>query len=739
MVIFTIFLTSLYAVPSAQSYQFGSDPKKWSDSEVESFLFMSQVQNKTGLNRNSNLCIEMTEPVPGGKQSMRIISKVGDNGKGGLFQTGKAEIAKGSPEEQDLNRIRQIAKMASGYQSAIMNYDETAGAPTVNHDTKSYMTAQVIGYTDGEGISGTLSASLSNSGQSFSSNKQLGMYRANYLAQELGLADSFGQVKRSSIQAESAMRDKKFAPIRNCATWRTAEVRMSFQTGSKITDENTWAMSTQMAPEKQRLMMQYEAARQVREALSTLNNSVMKVESPWPSPSPGATPHPDRPYYEMGTEYKNFCTTALKWFQQPRTLGQSSRYFYFDHCKAAGTTSGSAACAFNCDQGNLYLSPAGLNNGGPIAFRPMFTMVDAAKLKPNTEPVTHQQFEELAKLAVRDNGILASLKPMQDQRATQLDQALKSAFPECASDSKSFQDLKTLVAQVEPVIGECRFQSPYSAITADNKCAQAATALSPGGSGLSQGGKSGKLMKCINMKRVMDSMYSLGECRPGAEFNKVTFPHMNVNIGCKFCGSGWSTHSGAASFKERYDGSITHFHDQNTTSQSPTFGNLQKPGVHQISNCADCSCANKSQKLAKIFTVEEASKDKSVIDSIDKNSCYCTPPIAPSCAVGPQGATGESEYSSLGQRYFYNSCSENFVDVSSIAPSANQKDVQILALVKQFNSGCGTDPKQCSQNLSQARAKVNSMLCENQGVKVPTDDPVRDCAQENNQVAPDAE
>jgi hypothetical protein len=79
------------------------------------------------------------------------------------------------------------------------------------------------------------------------------------------------------------------------------------------------------------------------------------------------------------------------------------------------------------------------------------------------------------------------------------------------------------------------------------------------------------------------------------------------------------------------------------------------------------------------------------------------------------------------------------VDVSSIAPNANQKDVQILELVKQFNSGCGTDPKQCSQNLSQARAKVNNMLCENQGVKVPTDDPVRDCSQENAQVATDAE
>ncbi len=709
----------------AGAYEFPADPKLWTDAEVESFLFLSQIQGKTGLNSQSNLCIAVSEPVPGGKQTMRIISKVGDNGKGGLFVTGKAEIAKGSPEEEDLNRIKQIATMASGYQAAIMDYDESKGMPTVNPDTKGYMSAQVIGYTDGQGIAGTLSASLGNSGQTYTTNKQLGMYRANYLSTQLGLSNSFGQVTQSSIQAEPAMRDSKYKDIRNCATWRTAEVRLSFQTGSKVTDSATWAMATQMAPEKQRLMMQYEAARQMREALTGLNNQVMRVEKPWPSPSPGSTPVTDRPYFEMNDNFKSYCDTAMKWFKQYREVGRT--YVAFTGCKLFPNTAGRGVCYYDCDQGRLSLTPPSSGIGSPIDFSPYYWPKSADQMKAGVTPINDLQFKDLAKAAKTDAGIVAALKVMQDERTSKLDGVLKASFPECAANESSLNDLKTLMAQVIPVLSSCKAQSPIPDVKSEDsaKCAQAATLKAANGTGMS-----GRLMKCISMKRVMDSMYGQGECRPGKEFTKVTFPHMNANLGCKFCGSGWSTHGGAAEFKERYDFAVTHFHDQNTTTTVPTFGALQKPGIHQISDCADCSCTEKSKKLAKIFTVEEASSDKSVIDTIDKNSCYCTPPVAPSCAVGPQGATGESTGTSLGQKYFYDSCAQKFVAVATPGAGKDAKSGQILNLVQQFNSGCGTDPKQCAQTMGAARSKVNNMLCEKQGVKVPTDDPIRDCSKE---------
>jgi hypothetical protein len=713
----------------SDAYQFPADPKLWTDAEVESFLFLSQIQGKTGLNKDSNLCIAITEPVPGGKQTMRIISKVGDNGKGGLFVTGKAEIAKGSPEEADLNRIKQIATMASGYQAAIMDYDESKGMPTVNPDTKSYMSAQVIGYTDGEGIGRQLSASLSNSGQTYTTNKELGMYRAKYLSTQLGLSGSFGQVVQSSIQAEPAMKDDKYKDIRECATWRTAEVRMSFQTGSKVTDSATWAMATQMAPEKQRLMMQYEAARQMREALTKLDNQVMRVEKPWPSPSPGGTPNPtDRPYLEINANLQSYCDVTLKWFKQYREVREPRvglRPVVFSGCKVIPNAAGRGICYYDCDQGRLSLTPPGSQYGAPIDFGASYWPKKTEELAAGVVTISDAQFKELIKAAKDDSKIKAALKVMQDERASKLDEVLKASFPECAADATLYSDLKTLMNQVLPVLSSCRAQSPNPDVKSDDACAQAATLKAPNGTGMS-----GRLMKCISMKRVMDSMYSQGECRPGKDFTKVTFPHMNASLGCKYCGSGWSTHDGAAEFKERYDFSVTHFHDQNTTATVPTFGALQKPGIHQISGCADCSCTEKSKKLAKIFTVEEASRDKSVIDSIDKNSCYCTPPVAPSCAVGPQGATGESSDISLGQKYFYDSCAQKFVAVATPGTGKDAKSAQILNLVQQFNSGCGTDPKQCAQTLGSARSKVNNMLCESQGVKVPTDDPIRDCSKE---------
>jgi hypothetical protein len=597
--------------------------------------------------------------------------------------------------------------------------------PTVNPDTKSYMSAQVIGYTDGEGIGRQLSASLSNSGQTYTTNKELGMYRAKYLSTQLGLSNSFGQVIQSSIQAEPAMKDEKYKGIRDCATWRTAEVRMSFQTGSKVTDSATWAMATQMAPEKQRLMMQYEAARQMREALTTLNAQVMRVEKPWPSPSPGGTPNPtDRPFYEMNANFQSYCDVAIKWFKQYREVDRT--YVALTGCKLFPNTAGRGACYYGCDQGRLSLTPPNSLAGSPISFSPYFSPKEAKDLATGVNPVSYKQFEKLSESAKKDPGIVAALKVMQDERASKLDGVLKASFPECAASESSLNDLKTLMAQVIPVLSSCRAQSPIPEVKGDSAtCAQAATLKAANGTGMS-----GRLMKCISMKRVMDSMYGQGECRPGKEFTKVTFPHMNANLGCKYCGSGWSTHGGAAEFKERYDFSVTHFHDENTTTTVPTFGALQKPGIHQISNCADCSCTEKSKKLAKIFTVEEASSDKSVIDTVDKNSCYCTPPVAPSCAVGPQGATGESTGTSLGQKYFFDSCAQKFVAVATPGTGKDAKSVQILNLVQQFNSGCGNDPKQCVPTLADARSKVNKMLCESQGVKIPTDDPILDCSKE---------
>jgi hypothetical protein len=333
--------------------------------------------------------------------------------------------------------------------------------------------------------------------------------------------------------------------------------------------------------------------------------------------------------------------------------------------------------------------------------------------------------DKIKKTIKSSTSVTEGMKALQKSLEAEQENALKVSFPECAKDAESLADLRTLVKQVRAVVGDCTFQSPHVSVKADDKCAQAAIISA------SDGGKSGKLMKCINMKRVMGHMYSQGECRPGGEFSKVTFPHLNAHLGCKFCGNGWSTKNGAATFRERYDGKVTQFSDKNSTSDTPTYRSLQSPGIHEIGDCADCSCTNKNEKIKKVYLVEEAHTQKSVIDQINKTSCYCTPPVAPSCGVGPQGATGESVYSSLGQKYFYDSCQNKFLKVTESPNQTDQKGAQILALVNQMNKGCTTNPGACKDvDLQTAIRSVNAMLCETQNYRIPTDDPVKDCQKE---------
>jgi len=711
--ILLLFLVLAQTSSPSFAYVFNSDPRTWSDRDVESFLFLSQVQKQTALTKGRNLCIDISEPVPGGKQTMRIISKVGDNKDGGLFQNGKSEIAKGSAAESDMNTIKKIVEMSSGYQQAIMDYDESSGVPTVRFkaETKDYMTAEVIGYTDGQGITGAPSGALDGQGKNYSSNKQLGKLRADYLADQLDLANDFAKVNKTSIESESTLRKNEYKDIRACATWRTAEVRMTFQTGSKATDDATWAMSTKMASSQQRLMMQYEAAKQVQEALKTVNDGVLHVNKPWPktmTPPAGSTD----PYTEMSPEYATYCSAIMDEMKK------------FDSEAFNGCKTGSRSCYYRCPNiGNVYpIGIAGALQGGAFASN---VILFADKDNPNPNAKGTIRNEDAMKSAVKNSeAVRAALKKLTDARdAAKLTQ-LKKSFPECAKDPAQFKDLLALVTQVEPHVDDCKTSSPYYSVDAKNTCAQAAILKAADGTGMS-----GKLMKCISMKRVMNSMYSADGCKTGASFNKVTFPHMNAHLGCKFCGNGWNAKDGVASFTERYDGKVTVFHDHHTTLDTPTYQSLQSPSIHEIADCADCLCTNKNEKLKKVFLVEEASPTNNIVQNINKTSCYCTPPVAPSCGVGPQGATGEAKYSSLGQKYFYDSCMGKFVAVTNSKSATDQKGAQIAALVNQFNS-CGSNPGKVSCDMSKVIADVNGMMCESQKYKMPTDDPVVDCSKE---------
>lgn len=719
-----VFLILSIPVPAqlAQAYRFNQNARGWSDSEVESFLFLTQVQKRTGLGKNSRMCIDISEPVPGGKQTMRIISKVGDNKEGGLFQTGKCEIAKGGPQESDLNVLKQVVGMASGYQQAIMDLDMSTGAPKTRDasEVKRFMSAEVIGYTDGQPVGKNQSCELDGSGKNYSTNKGLGMYRSQYLAKELGLGNQFATVANRSIESEKALKGKENETIRDCGTWRTAEVRMNFQTGSAVSEDATWAMSTRMAPEKHRLMMQYEAALQVKEMIQAVNRKILRVEKPWPAATPdpanpnakiNATPTPEKPYSVPSEGFEKVCAAAL----DSLILAHGYR---FNGCKRQTPRT----CYYDCpNMGKLHIQiPTSAD--GSIWNQPYVSLV-----MNDSGTRSGIAVNEVEKTVKENKIVLDRIKELKKGADPEIESAMLKAFPECAKDPASLQDLRTLIKQVRPVMGSCTSQSPHVSIKSDDPCAQAAIISASDGTG-----KSGKLMKCVNMKRVMGQMYAQGECRPGGEFSKITFPHMNAHLGCKYCGNGWSTKNGAASFSERFDGKVTRFSDQNTSFDTPTYKSLQSPGIHEISDCADCSCTNKGEKVKKVFIVEEANPNKGIMDQVNKTSCYCTPPVAPSCGVGPQGATGESVYSSLGQKYFYDSCKNDFVKVTESNKQTDQKGSQILALVNQMNQGCWNQPGACKEvDLPTAITTVNQMLCETQNYRIPSDDPVKDCQKED--------
>ncbi len=322
---------------------------------------------------------------------------------------------------------------------------------------------------------------------------------------------------------------------------------------------------------------------------------------------------------------------------------------------------------------------------------------------------------------IPDEKMIQTSKAITEQINIKYDEQILKTFPDCKTENLA--ELKILAKQVELVAGDCSKPSPFTTITASDKCAAAALSETK-----SAGGKSGRLFKCINMKRVMNTMYSQGECKTGAEFDSVNFPHKNAHLACKFCGSGWNAKEGAVSFRERYDMSTSAI-SANTTKSTPTFGALQSPGIHEISDCEDCTCTDKSSKVSKVFSVGKVDANN-IVGTVNKKSCYCTPPVAPSCFVGPDGATDGPEHHVTTQKHFYNSCTQKFV---AIADGKSRND-QLVDLVNQFNKGCDANCA-TTTNIKDEVEKVNSMMCENQNVQIPTDDPLADCTKEEARTA----
>lgn len=765
MKLFLLF-TLLLSLPhsSAQAYSFSNKPETWTDAEVESFLFLSQVQKKSGLNKSSNLCLDVSGPVQGGKQRMRIISKVGDNKNGGLFETAKAEVKAGTPAQNDLNTIKSIVGMSTGYQQAIMDYDENTAPIAKDAATaKQYMSAEVIGYTDGQGISGTLNAAIDgNPVKSFSSNKQLGKLRADYLANELGLSDSFADVKKSSKESERALKEPKYDEIRNCDTWRTAEVRMYFQTGSKVTDEKSWSMTTMMMPKEDRALLQYEASRQVMEAQREFSDSVLYSMKPklLTSSSPGIKSISKTPEIKptmiraMTTEMKGYCSNVFEALKA-EYLDAGTKTFRnpyaneINKCKQKNED----ICFFECTGSikSFYVSLS--SGGGPyssisnsISFRFNIDQADQSENSPKENLLAEKTLKEYLK---KVPSVVAAREVIIAKRQKEFEKNLKQKFPNCANDAKSFDDLKALFERVTPQLNSNVYSFSRNIDKFGNKYlgyeqngvfemkedikafVGAAVTTAKDGTGIVIKG-----LKCLDMKRVMGAFYAKGECRRGDEFNKVMFPHKNVQLGCIYCGSGWNVKNGSASYQEREDKKISPIipHEHGKTYDVASVDALRSPGVHEIADCADCNCTDKGSKLAKIYTVEKAS-DENLVPVINKNSCYCTPPVAPSCGVGPSGAANEAKLTSLGQKHFYDACSGKFVKTTG-----DTKTAQITNLLNTFNKGCVSEPGKCPNlDIRTAINAVNNMLCEKQNFRIPSDDPVKDCSREDGKVESVAE
>lgn len=721
----------------AWSYSFNSKPETWTDAEVESFLFLSQVQKKSGLTQNSNLCIDLTSPVQGGKQRMRIISKVDGFKNGGLFETAKAEVKSGTQAEKDLGLIKSIVGMSTGYQQAIMDYDGNA-APVISDPTiaKQYMSAEVIGYTDGQGIKGKLNASLvGNQAKSYSSNKELGMLRAGYLDKALGLSDSFASVKKTSKESESAMKEPKFEGIRNCDTWRTAEVRMYFQTGAKVTDDKSWVMSTMMMPKEERALMQYEAARQVYEAQKEFSDSelfkmkpVVKAESEKPTM-----------VRIMSDEMRLYCNSV---FDSLKKWNQNGQYQNFETCKQKNPD----YCSFDCSGNVTHFSVSLSNNGAPFKSiqNSIFVKFKEKASERNQDFPNFGVYEQkkLEDYLSQDLTVKSSRDYLVKKREAAFEARLKKKFPNCAQNAESYHDLKALFSRVTPQLspevskminmiekrgyGQLGSELNGNYVVKEDIRDFVGAAIT--NSSVDRTGVVTKGFKCLDMKRVMGIFYAKGECRRGDEFSRVSFPHQNVKLGCLVCGSGWNASDGVASYKERDTLKTTPIkpHEHGKSFDAATVEALRSPGVHEISNCADCNCSDKASKLAKIYTVEKSS-DENLVPSINKNSCYCTPPVAPSCGVGPSGGTDEPKITSLGQKFFYDACSGKFEKISG-----DSKSAQILNLLNTFNKGCVSKPGQCGTiTMSSAINAVNNMLCEKQNFRIPSDDPIKDCTRED--------
>lgn len=786
--IISLSLLLFLVLDDASAYTFRLDekgqPDKWNDAEVETFLFLSQIQNKTGLTSNSNLCIEVSQPVAGGTQTMRIVSKITNNKNGnGMFEVGKAEVSQ-DHAQKDLDTIGNIVKLSSGYQQAIMNYSDSDTEPQkyTSEQLKDYMSAEVIGYTDGLGINGTVSAVegpatkwTGSNGKSYStnytSNQQLGNLRAIYLSDKLDLNNSFGKVEQISKTSETELKNQT-KEVKECSTRRTAEVRLNFQTSSKVGNNATWVMPTKMMSEKAQQTMQFEAGLQIHSALKELNDDVLFNQIPGPSPTPDPKAKTNsknkndkvvvEDVKEFSPEYRALCGSMLEALKTSAS-GDVDRCRFVEQKNIV--LKATPPCHFACGGtiGDIYANIGSGAYGGEFGWKAfsenMITIIPPKDLtyeaQHKDEPGYAPKYlpkvkfsKQLAESIYNSKEVRTSLASLNNTRNSKKEAFIKKKFPNCAKepylsdllgDPKSNQ--KGLVEQVSRVsstdytrVIRADGSINYNAISPDHSLIQAAYLEK-------DGGMSGRLLRCMDMSRAMNEIYRESDCKPGESFGTVTFPHKNAKLGCRYCGFGWSTKAGVATFQERSYSSLADTDPRKTRTYNttdghnhvdhPTFEALQGPGIHEIGDCPNCQCSDKNKKFKKIFQVEKASNDNIVSSGVNKDSCYCSTPIVPSCAVGPGGSVKGEDILKLSQKYFFDACEGKFVKASGDA-----KAKQIENLLNQFNKGCGVDPSKCAtSNIKSAVGAVNAMMCETQKYKLPSDDPIADCTKEDGVVA----
>jgi hypothetical protein len=761
LIIFVALCTQIFQL-NAYGYSYRLDangkPDKWNDAEVETFLFLNQIQTKTGLNKDSNLCIDVSQPVPGGTQTMRIISKVTDNeNQKGMFEVAEIGVKDGNVNA-DVATIKQIVNLSSGYQQGIMNYSNTdAVPPTYTQDElKSYMSAEVIGYTDGLAVDSNgltrswVGADGKEHSASYNSNTKLGMLRADYLTDQLGLNNTFGKVEKTSKTCDIELKNET-REVKECSTRRSAEVRMNFQTSSQNGSGSTWVMPTQMMPEGTQKILQFEAAMQVHSALRELNDDILHDRVPGPTPTPDpkvkttskTKVEPVEDVKNMSAEFQSFCAAALKDIQK----SNSSDVDYCTFTPRTGVKlTGTASCVFTCSKGaikNIFVTMNGNSTGGKFTVGSV--QVNGTDGTINKHQYT-KQIEDLVKTSEGTKTALASLNTLRDQK---MKDHIKAKFPNCANEPYWSDLVGTEEGKTTGLVGRVASASQgdytklirangsidYSSISGDHVLVQAAYLEA-------NGGLSGRLLRCFDMSRAMNEVYKVSTCKPGKvgelPLGSITFPHKDANLGCRYCRFGWSTDkSGAATFRERSysnlpetDARKTRKYDPNdghNTLDTPTFEALQAPGIHEISDCPDCQCSNKNKKLKKIFQVEQASNSNIVTSAMNSSSCYCSTPVVPSCAVGPGGQIKGEDVVKLDQKYFFDACTGKFEKAVG-----DNKGAQITNLLNTLNKNCVTDKASCpTVDIKTATSNVNAMLCETQKYKLPTDDPIADCTKED--------